>query len=201
MADPASGSDWFELYNIGAQPVSLGGLFFTDDLAKKTLSPVPPLTFIGVGAGAFLQFHPDSNPNAGGGHVNFKLSKSGDTIALFSGAGIQIIALGFGAQQTGVSQGRFPDGSTNLVSFTVTASPGESNYLPLTNAVVNEVLTHTDLPLEDAIEFYNPTASSLDIGGWFISNSQDDLKKYRVANGTTVPSHGYKVFYECQFNP
>ena len=57
------------------------------------------------------------------------------------------------AHGTGVSQGRFPDGSANIVSFPTTVSPGESNYLPLTNAVANEILTHTDPPLEDAIEY------------------------------------------------
>ncbi|MDB6110280.1 MAG: hypothetical protein JWR69_2030, partial [Pedosphaera sp.] len=199
MADPVSGSDWFELYNSGGQPVSLGGLFFTGDLTKPTLSPVPPLSFIG--ANSFFQFLADSNPNAGADHVRFKLSKSGDTVGLFSPAGTLVTAYTFGAQQTGVSEGRFPDGSTNIVRFTSTISPGESNYLPLTNAVVNEVLSHTDLPLEDAVEFYNPSLSPVNIGGWFISNTQDDLKKYRVTDGTIIPAHGFKVFYEYQFNP
>src|SRR5207249_3265566 len=89
----------------------------------------------------------------------------------------------------------------NVVNFTTTVSPAESNYLPLSNAVVNEVLTHTDLPLEDAVEFYNPSASVVSIGGWFISNTPDDLKRYRVPDGTTIPAHGFKVFYEYQFNP
>jgi hypothetical protein len=201
MADPASGSDWFELYNSDTQPVSLGGLFFTDDLTKPTLSPMRPLSFIGTGAGAFIQFHADSNPNAGADHVNFKLSKSGDNVALYSSAGILITAVSFGAQATGVSQGRFPNGSSNIISFTTTPSPGESNFLPLTNAVVNEILTHTDPPLEDAVEIYNPGSLSANIGGWFLSNSQEDFKKYRVPDGTTVPAHGFKVFYEYQFNP
>jgi hypothetical protein len=87
------------------------------------------------------------------------------------------------------------------VSFPQTGSPGENNYLLASNVVVNEVLTHTDPPLEDAIEFYNPSAAAVNISGWFISNTQDDLKKYRIANGTTIPSHGFKVFYEYQFNP
>jgi spore coat protein CotH len=201
MADDPNGPDWFEIYNTGSQPVPIGGLFFTDDLTKKTMSPVPPLSFIGIGSEAYFQFIADSNPNAGADHVKFKLSKSGDTIGLFSSAGIQILALSFGAQQTSVSQGRFPDGSSNIVSFTSTVSPAQSNYLPLTNAIVDEVLTHTDPPLEDAVEFYNPSGSSVDISGWFISNTQDNLKKYRIANGTTIPSHGFKVFYEYQFNP
>ena len=77
MADPVSGSDWFELFNSGSQPVALGGSFFTDDLTLKTLSPVPPLSFIGSGANGFLQFHADNNPNAGPAHVKFSLKKGG----------------------------------------------------------------------------------------------------------------------------
>src|SRR5207249_9378704 len=78
MADPASGDDWFEVYNSGARPVSLGGLFFTDDLTKKTVSPVRPLSFIGTGAHGFLRLQADGNADAGADHVNFKLSRSGD---------------------------------------------------------------------------------------------------------------------------
>jgi hypothetical protein len=117
MADPASGSDWFELYNGDTQPVSLGGLFFTDDSTRPTLSPMRPLSFIGTGAGAFIQFHADSNPNSGADHVNFKLSKSGDNVYLYSPSGILITGVSFGAQATGVSQGRFPDGSGNIIIF------------------------------------------------------------------------------------
>ena len=201
MADPAGGSDWFELYNRGVQPVSLGGLSFTDDLTKKTLSPVRPLSFIGTGAHGFLRLQADNNPDAGADHVSFKLSKSGDTIGLYSPAGTLVTAVSFGAQQLGISQGRFPDGSGYIASFNGTASPGESNYLPLADVVVNEVLSHTDLPLEDAVEFYNSGAAAANIGGWFISNTQDDLKKYRVADGTAISAGGFKVFYEYQFNP
>jgi hypothetical protein len=66
--------------------------------------------------------------------------------------------------------------------------------------VVNELLSHTDPPLEDAVEFYNQTDSPLNIGGWFLSNSRDDLKRYRIPDGTIVPTRGYLVIYENQFN-
>jgi hypothetical protein len=65
---------------------------------------------------------------------------------------------------------------------------------------INEVLTHTDPPLEDAIELYNPSGNSVALDGWFISNSETDLKKYRIANGTDLPAGSYRVFYEYQFN-
>jgi hypothetical protein len=200
MADPASGPDWFELCNLGAQPISLGGTFLTDDLTQKTLSPVSPLSFIGTGANGFIEFRADGDAQAGADHVKFSLSKAGESIGLYSSAGTLVTAVSFRAQATGVSEGRFPDGGTNVIRFAQTASPAESNYLPLSNVVVNEILTHTDPPLEDAVEFYNPSGTDLNIGGWFLSNSGENLKKYRLADGTIIPSHSFKVLYEYQFN-
>jgi hypothetical protein len=201
MADPVSGSDWFELYNSGGQAVSLGGLSFTSDLTKPTASPVPPLSFIGSGGNGFVQLQADNDPNAGADHVRFKLGKGGDTIGLYSPAGTLITAVTFGAQATGVSQGRFPDGATTITNFSSTVSPGESNFLPLTNVVINEVLTHTDPPLEDAIEFYNSGPDAVSLGGWFVSNSADNLKKCRLPDGLLLPAHAYVVVYENLFDP
>lgn len=200
MADPASGADWFEIYNTASEPVALGGLFLTDNLADKTQSPLAPLSFIGSGGNAFLQFIADNNASAGNDHVNFALKKSGEAIGLFSPVNVQLDAVSFGPQVTGVSQGRFPDGAGTVAAFATTASPGEANYLPLASAVVNEVLTHTEPPLEDAVELLNPTASPVQLGGWYLSNAKDNLKKYRIPDGTTLPAHGFLVFYETNFN-
>ncbi len=197
MAANPNGPDWFEVCNLSPHPVSLGGLFLTRDLSVPTMSPIPPLSFIGAGASGFIQFIADKNPGAD--HVNFKLSKSGLTLGLFA-AGTLVDAITFGAQNSGISEGRFPDGSANRVFF-ASPSPAAGNFLPLSGVSVNEVLTHAAPPLENAVEFYNSTGSPLDIGGWFLSNSKYDLKKYRVADGTTIPAHGYQVFYENQFNP
>ena len=59
-----------------------------------------------------------------------------------------------------------------------------ANYPPLTNVVINEVLAHTDPPLKDAVELFNPTSQSVDISGWFLSNTGKSLKKFRIPNGT-----------------
>lgn len=201
MADPSSGGDWFELFNSGSQPVALGRLIFTDSLTDKTLSPVPPLSFIGTGTHGYIQFIADGSPNAGADHVNFKLSRLGESIGLFSSAETLIAAVSFGPQSTGISQGRFPDGSTNIVAFDSTATPATSNYLPLAGVVVNEVLTHTDPPLEDAVEFYNASPVAVDLGGWFLSNVQESPRKYQIPSGTIIPAYGYIVFYEYQFSP
>jgi hypothetical protein len=203
LADPRSGDDdWFELFNPQAQPVSLGGLFLTDEPGDRTLSPIPALSFIGTSSNAFVRFIADSEPSRGADHVDFKLSKDADFIVLYPpGNGPAIDLVSFGPQVNRVSQGRFPDGSANIISFPGTESPGEPNFLPLLHIVISEALTHTDLPFEDAIELRNLSSEAVDIGGWFLSDSDNDLRKYRIPNGTVVPAGGFKVFYEYQFNP
>ena len=106
-----------------------------------------------------------------------------------------------GESKPGESEGRLPDGSSTIVAFTDTPTPGRSNYKPIESVVINEVLTHTDPPYEDAIELRNLGEEPLDIGKWWLSNSRSNLRKYQIPAGTTLPARGTTVFYEHQFNP
>jgi hypothetical protein len=65
---------------------------------------------------------------------------------------------------------------------------------------VNELVSHTDAPLEDAVEFWNPSGDDVDISGWYLSDSQNNLLKYRIPSNTVIHAGGYVVFYEYQFN-
>ncbi len=197
MASSSTGADWFELYNGDSLPVSLGGLSLTDDASEPGMSVIPGLSFID--AGGIQLFWADEDTVKGADHADFKLGGGGESIGLYSGA-TKIDLVHFGAQQTDVSMGRLPDGASTFVSFTESQSPGKSNYLPVPGVVVNEVLTHTDPPLEDAVEFRNLTGSQVDLTGWYLSNSKNNPRKYRVPDGVVLPANGYVVFYEYQFN-
>jgi hypothetical protein len=200
MADPPPGDDdWFEIYNPNPLPVAIGGLYLTDDLNSRTKHRIAALSFIGTGTNAFLRFAADGNTGAGADHVNFSLRAAGEAVGISSTSGTLIDGIAFGQQVTGVSQGRFPDGNTNIVSFPGTASPGASNYRLLTSVVINEALTHTDLPLEDAIELRNLTAQSINIGGWWLSDDKGTLQKYQIPSPTTLPANGFVVIYETHF--
>ena len=201
IADPGGSDDWFEIYNPAPFPVDLAGLYLTDDpsLSGQTNFLVGPLTF--VPPGGFVKWVADAHPENGLDHVNFRLDERGETLRLSASASTIIDTLDFRSQQPGVSEGRWPDGSTNLVRFVHTPTPGESNYLPLPGVVVNEILTHTDPPQEDAVELHNLTAQPVDLGGWYLSDSDRDLRKYRIPAGTLLPTGGYRVLYEYQFNP
>lgn len=200
MADPSGGEDWFELYNPGSLPVALGGFFLTDDPAEPTLSPIPPRSFIGTEVNAYLQIWADDNPDAGPTHAAFGLGRTGDSIFLFNPMGQTVDTVTFGEQAEDISQGRMPDGTANIVPLAPGGSPEDSNYLLFPGLVVSEVLSHSDPPWEDAVEFHNQTAAAIDISGWYLSNSRNDLQRYRIPEGTIVPANGYVVFYEYQFS-
>jgi hypothetical protein len=68
--------------------------------------------------------------------------------------------------------------------------------LPLGSVVINEVLAHSDDFSPDWIELYNTTGATINIGGWYLSDSDSSLTKYRILNGTTIAAYGYIIFYE-----
>jgi hypothetical protein len=200
MASPSSGDDWFEVYNPNPQPVALGGLYLSDNLTTRTKYRIPPLSFIGTGGHAYQRFEADENTGAGADHVAFRLSAGGESLVISTPAGASINQITFLQQAMGVSQGRLPDGQAQIVSFPTTPTPGDANYLPLNNVVINEVLVHSDAPFEDAIELHNLSAAPVNIGGWFLSDSKNNLKKFEIPTNTTIQAGGFKVFYENDFN-
>ena len=78
-------------------------------------------------------------------------------------------------------------------------TPGEADS-ETDGIVINEVLTNSAQPTLDAIELYNPTNSNMNIGGWFLSDSRDELQKFVIPAGTMLNSGQYIVFDENDFN-
>ena len=199
MANPKSGPDWFEVYSRSPAPVALAGLFITDDAAPAALTQyqVPALSFIG--ARSWVKWDADKKAVASPTTVPFNLSAKGGLLVISSPSTNLIDRIDYPAQSPGISEGRLPDGAAQIVPFPATPTPGQDNFLPLTNIIINEILTHTDPPLEDAVELYNPGPANVDIGGWFLSNKPENLKRYRIPDGLSVPAGGYFVLYEYQF--
>lgn len=121
--------DWFELYNPSPLPVDISGFFLSDDLLQPAKFQIPPRAFIGGGTNGFLLFIADPNNASDPTHVNFKLNASGEALVLSSPSGQTIDAVGFPAQRSLISQGRFPDGASQRVDFIDTPTPGSSNRL------------------------------------------------------------------------
>lgn len=82
-------------------------------------------------------------------------------------------------------------------SFKKGGSPGSADPGPV---FINEIMPHTDPPLEDAIELYNPNNFPVDISGWYLTDARDTPNKFRIPQGTIIESNGYLVFYSRDFN-
>ncbi len=80
-------------------------------------------------------------------------------------------------------------------------SPGTASAGPLEGVVVNEVLSQSDGAALDWIELYNTTGAAINVGGWFLSDSSNNFRKYRIAPDTVIAAGGYLVFDESDFNP
>ena len=46
---------------------------------------------------------------------------------------------------------------------------------------------------EDFVEFYNPTAADVDLGGYFLSDNLNNLDKFEIPAGTSVPAGGHLI--------
>lgn len=196
MAKPFVGFDWFEIYNADSKPVSITGMWLSNNAGTPKISQMPALSFI-EGKG-FQKFWCDKLPASGPTHVNFRLSAAGTTIVLTQSNGTSAIdRITFGTQTEDVSQGRLPDGAGTIVSMPGSSSPQNPNYA-LTAIVINEVLANAAAPLEDAIELYNSGTTAVNVGGWWLSDDLVNRKKYQIAANTVMQPGGHLVIYENQ---
>lgn len=196
MANPAYGPDWFEIHNTGGAVVALGGLHLSDTVSEPTLTRLGALSFIAPGGHVRILADGD---DSGGNHADFKLATAGDTLLLVAADGRTVLdSVTFGVQASDVSQGRLPDGGGTIRSFTgQTASPGRPNWVA-GPVEIEEVLANATLPLEDAIELHNPTSASVDVGGWWLSDDTQQVRKLALPVGTVIPAGGYLVVHESE---
>ena len=102
--------DWVEIFNPTNQPLSLSGLFLTDDLTELTKWQFPDSLGV-LMPGAYLLLWCDDNELQGINHTNFRLNADGEILVLTQNNGLTIIdSISFGAQTSNQSFGRIPDG-------------------------------------------------------------------------------------------
>jgi len=87
-------------------------------------------------------------------------------------------------------------------SAAIGGSPGrdDTGDVPEIGAVkINEILAHSDQQQYDWIELYNTTDEPINIGGWFLSDNNDDdpnRMKYEITENIVIEPNNYIVFSE-----
>lgn len=208
-----SGNDleFLELKNIGAVTLDLSGLTFTAGITftfpnGTTLAPGEHF-LLGRNLIALQTKYPGLVVN---GLYSGNLNNAGETLRLSTPGGETILEVTYDevppwpVTADGLGWSLVLDDAvagTYRPSTMVGGSPRADDPPSTTPPIqINEILAHTDPPLSDSVELFNPTGSPVNIGGWYLSDDAAVPKKYRIPTGVTIPAHGFLVFNESHFN-
>ncbi|HUU92612.1 MAG TPA: lamin tail domain-containing protein, partial [Phycisphaerae bacterium] len=155
--DVAFVDDFVELYNPDTLPVSLDGLYLTDNpVSQRAKAPLGPLSF--AAADGYAVFRADDS--ASGGHVGFRLTADEGMIGLYDAQGTPLDRILYIPQTTDVSQGRVPDSGDVWDLFPI-PTPGVANP----NVVAGQTVVDTLVSAGDAATYHVPTAGE-DVLAW-----------------------------------
>ncbi|MHC4477599.1 MAG: PEP/pyruvate-binding domain-containing protein [Planctomycetota bacterium] len=150
-----------------------------------------------IGAGGYLLFWADNEPEQGVMHTSFSLSRMGEDAGLFDTDGTTLIdGLSFGAQAEDVSHGRSPDGNDNWVLFSDGGiTPGSSNGGgggPGQGLFINEFMADNDHVVQDDfgeyddwVELYNAGPNAIDLGGMYLTDDMNDPTDWMIPYAIT----------------
>jgi len=209
-------AEFIELKNIGTSPVNLYQLAFTDGIRftfpDQTLQPGMSTVLV-KDETAFASVYGAGISIAGS--YSGQLNNDGERVVLEDGAGNVLHDFRYGERWYDLADGGgyslqileeagdpLSDWNTSRnwrSSSRVGGSPGsdDEHLIPAPGSVViNEILAHSHDEAPDWIELYNTSEDAIDLSGWFLSDSANNLQKYELPAGSVINAGAYLVFYE-----
>jgi hypothetical protein len=217
----ADSFEYIELKNVGDTAIDLAGVRFTQGIefnfTGSSFTSLGPAEYVLIvkNRAAFTSRYPGA-ANIAGEFVG-NLDNAGERICLVGPLQEPVLDFRYDPAWYPITDGhgfslvildeKAPLNTwTNKTSWRVSSqfegSPGraEPPVPPIPPIILNEALTHTELPQVDAIELFNPTASPANIGGWFLTDDFGQPKKFRIPPDTWIPAGKFVVFTETNFN-
>ena len=190
--DLSGGAEYLELQNTGPFALDLSGVQFTSGIEftfadGTVVDPGDYILLVRSSHNAdFAARYPGVSHD---GFYAGDLSNSGELVSLSTPQDFVFLSIQYDddASWTGVAdgngfslvvldaQGDMSDPFNWTGSAAFWGSPGASDAGSTRNGVVvNEILSHTDLPQVDSIEVWNPTDETIDMRGWFVTDDRED---------------------------
>jgi len=214
--------EFIELQNIGSTPLQLLGTQFTDgvEFVFPTVELQPGERGLVVKDTTAFARRYGTGLNVLGQFTSGGLSNGGERITLVDSLGQTVLDFSYDDNDPWPQRADGSGGTLQLKDAATTpvdqygkhyhwrgsthfhGSPGSPAAEPA-GIVINEILARTDAPMatSDTVELYNPTATAIDIGLWWISDSDQNLLKYQIPAGTVLNASQYLVLDESHFNP
>jgi hypothetical protein len=209
--------EFIELRNIGAETINLNMVSFTDgiDFTFPNIELAPTRNIVLVRDRTTFEGRYGTGGRGSpviAGQYAGKLDNAGERIRLEDAAGRTILDFDYKDGWRSITDGEGfsltatdpanpdPDSwdkSDSWRASTYTGgSPGndDSDGIPDPGTVViNEIMANPNASASDWIELHNTTPTTIDIGGWYLSDSKSNLAKYQIAAGTILGPNGYLV--------
>ena len=149
--DAGEYDDWIELYNTADSTVNLQNMYLSDNFSNLLKWQIPDTS---ISANGYLIIWADNDVLQTGLHTNFKLSSSGEELALINSNGTIADSVSFPVQYTDTTYGRYPNGTGNF------------QYLYPTFNTTNATLSVQENQLNNQFKIFpNPTTGLLNIEG------------------------------------
>ena len=212
--------EFIEITNRGTTTADLTGVRIGDGArfefatgSVKTLAPGASTVVVSDTAAFQARY---GNGVSIAGEFAGDLSNNGEDIDLRAGTGEVMFSVRYDTADPWPASADGPGATLELVDNDVSAerankyyswrgsrefngTPGAQGAGDI-GVVINEVLSRPRARDLDSIELLNTTNGTIDISGWYLSDSDNDLLKYEIPAGTVLTPGKYVVFDESDFN-
>ena len=183
-------SDWVELYNASDRDVSLNGYYLSDNPNNLIKWAFPENTAIAAG-GYLLVFLSGKTDVEGELHAGFSLGE-GETLFLYCHTDKTLdwvtvpqlkdnVSIGLDADNTQVYYRQptplAPNGHAEKDAEAIGFFQPDGVYISEVCAIHDRGSSENDW-----IELYNGGSSAVSLDGWYLSDSANDLNKYRISS-------------------
>ena len=221
---------FMELQNIGSQTIDLTGVQLTlagvpafsfSGAAVTTLAPGayvlivenPQAFAVRYGAGLQALYGANWQSLLVAGEFAQELDHGGEEVLLTDRAGKTIEdftydnsgawpsrAAGEGSTLELINPTDDPTDPNNwMSSLEYNGSPGAADSAAA-GVVINEIVPNIGSPNNGSIEIYNRTASTINLGGWYLTDTLDDLQKFQIPAGTQIAAGQYLVYNDDSYD-
>jgi len=213
--------EFLELKNTGDETLDLAGVSFDKgavfDFLAGSVKTLGPGQFVLVvkNRQAFLSRYGSALSGRIAGEYTGRLANDGETVALVDrwngtivefeygdGRGWPLAADGGGHALVPLEQAipAQPQGSLNYAgnwraSTFRHGSPGADDPAPPVTVLINEFVANPDRG-GDWIELYNPTGTSLDLAGWYLSDDVTKPRRWAIPP-VSIPAYSFLAFDEA----
>ncbi len=207
--------DWVELYNTTGQPVSLANYALSNKENKPLKWRFPEGAYVAP-YGYYIVYCSGKDVPVTSvtdvPHANFRISAEHDTIVLSDSRGRLVDRVTLDNIPEDASYARDADGNFSIhlkptpqLPNTISGENQMDVYLRALNELgvyVTEIMASNDsvettvgADFVDWIELYNPTASTVDLSGYGLSNNLGRARKWQFPEGTYISPGEYKIIW------